>query len=70
MIKENSFTLKKAISRQYTAETTTDADYTNDLALLANTPSQAKSQLHNLEQAAGVIGFHVNANKTECICFK
>ena len=43
-IKENDFTLKKkkkAKSRRYPAETITDADYADDLALLANTcPSQ------------------------------
>ena len=43
LIKENGFTLKKARSRQYPAETMTDVDYTDDLALLANTPSQAES---------------------------
>ena len=32
---------KEAISRQYPAETITDADYADDLALLANTPTQA-----------------------------
>ena len=36
---------------------------------LANSPAQAKSQLHSLEQAAGGIGLHVNADKTEYMCF-
>ena len=31
-------------------ETITDADYTDDLELLANTPAQAKYLLHSLEQ--------------------
>ena len=35
LIKENSFILKEARSR-YLAEIITDADYTDDLALLAN----------------------------------
>ena len=39
-----------------------DADY-------ANTPTQAESLLHCLDQAAGGIGFHMNADKTEYICF-
>ena len=39
------------------------------IALLANTPTQAESLLHSLEQTAGSIGFYVNANKTEYICF-
>ena len=48
----------------------TDADYADDIALLANTPIQAISRLHSLEQAAGGINLHVNANKTENMCFK
>ena len=45
-----------------------DADYTEDIALIANTHTQAKSQLPNMEQAAG--GLHMNANKTEYMSFK
>ena len=33
------------------------------------TPAKAKSLLHSLEQASGCIGPHVNADKTEYICF-
>ena len=33
-----------------------DADYLDDLVFLANTPAQAKSLPHNLEQASGSIG--------------
>ena len=32
------------------------------IALLANSPSQAESLLHSLEQAAGGIGLQVNAD--------
>ena len=46
-----------------------DVDYTDDIALLANTPTQAESLLHSLERAASNIGLHVNADKTEYICF-
>ena len=46
-----------------------DADYADDKALLANTPTQAKSQLHSLERAAAGIGLHINAHKTEYMCF-
>ena len=42
-----------------------DADYADDIALLANTFAQAESQLHRLEKAAGGIGLQVNADKTE-----
>ena len=68
-MKENGFTLKKARSRQYPAETITNAIYADDIALLVNTPAQAKSLLHSLEQAAGSIGLHVNADKGEYMCF-
>ena len=46
-----------------------DADYADDLALLANAPAQAETLLPSLEQSAVGIGLHVNANKTEYMCF-
>ena len=71
LIKENGFTLKK--KKQ-------DADnipqklwqihYSDDLVFHANTPAQAASLLHSLEQAAGGIGLSVTTNKTEYMCFK
>ena len=39
-----------------------DANYTDDLVLLTNTPAQAESLLHTMEQAAGGIGPNENAN--------
>ena len=63
LMKENGFTFSKA-SRRYPAQTITDADYADDLTLLANTPAQAQSILHSLEWEAGGIGLHVNADKT------
>ena len=68
-MKENGFTLKKGRSRQYPAETITDANCADDIALLANTLTQAESLLHNLEHAVGSINLHVNAYKLECMCF-
>ena len=68
-IKENAFELTKERSRRYPAKTITDADYADDIALLANAPAQAEIVLHSLERAAAGIGFHVNAHKTEYICF-
>ena len=38
-------------------------------AILANTPNQAETLLHSLERAATGIGLHVNAHKTEYMCF-
>ena len=51
------------------AKTITDADYADDLALLANASTQAETLLHCLEQAAADIGLHVNAHKTEYMRF-
>ena len=47
------------------AETVTDADYADDLTLLANTPAQAKFLLHSLKKTARCIGLYVNSDKTE-----
>ena len=69
IIKENCFTLKKARIRRYLAETKADADYVDDIALLAKTPIQAESLLPRLEQTEGDIGFCVKVNKTEYMCF-
>ena len=38
-----------------------------DIALVANTPAQAKSLLHSLEQAAGGISFYVKSDKRNFI---
>ena len=45
-IKENGFELTKKRSRTYPAKTITDADYADDIAILANTPYQAEALLH------------------------
>ena len=46
-----------------------DADYANDIAILANTPNQAETLQHSLEQSAAGIGLHVKAHKTEYMCY-
>ena len=69
LMKESSFKLEKERSRRYPAQTTVDMNYADDIALLENTPAQAKSLLHSLKCAAGGIGLHVNADKTEFMCF-
>ena len=68
-IRENGFELIKKSSKRYPAKTITDVDYADDLALLANTPNQAETLLHSLEWAAPGIGLHVNAHKTEYMCY-
>ena len=68
-IRENGFELTKKRSKRYPAKTITDADYTDDLALLANTPIRAETLLLSLDWAAAGIGLHVNAHKTEYMCY-
>ena len=63
-MKDNDFKLTKEKSRRYHARTITDADYADELALLANTPAQAETLLHSLERAAAGIDLHVNVHKT------
>ena len=55
-IRENGIVLKRKRNRRYAAKTITDADYADDIALLANIPNQAKTLLHSLE------------HKTEYMC--
>ena len=56
-------------SRRYPEKTITDADYADDIAILANTPNQAETLLHSSERATAGIGLHVNAHKTEYMHF-
>ena len=69
LMEENGLTLKSTRSRQYPSKTISDTDYADDILLLANTSTQAKSLLHSLDQAVGGIDLHVNADKTEYMCF-
>ena len=45
-MKENGFPLVKERSRRYPAQTITDADNADNIALLGNTPAQTESLLH------------------------
>ena len=68
-MKDKGFKLTKERSRRYPAQTITDADYADDIALMANTPAQAETLLHSLERTAAGIGLHGDAHKTEYMCF-
>ena len=46
---KNGIKLTKERSRRYPAQTITDANYTDDIVLLANAPTQVETLLHNLE---------------------
>ena len=66
-IKDNGFELAKKRSKRYLAQTIIDADYADDIALLANTPTRAETLLHSLERAGTGISLPVNADKTEYV---
>ena len=68
-IRENDLELTKKRSRRYPAKTITDADYADDIAILANTPNQVKTLQHSLERAAAGIDLYVNAHKTDYMCY-
>ena len=48
-IRENGFELTKKRSRRYPTKTITDTNYTNDIAILANTPNQTEILQHSLK---------------------
>ena len=68
-LKENGLKLTKERSIRYPAKIITDADYADDIGLLANTPAQAETLLHSLERTATGIGLYVNAHNTEYMRF-
>ena len=68
-IRENGFELTKKRSRWYPAKTITDANYVDDITILANIPNRAETLLHSLARAAADIGLHVNTYKTEYMYF-
>ena len=72
-IDENSelgFTLQPRRSRRYPAETITDADFADDLALLADNSIDAEALLLLLEEAAQAVGLNVNYGKTNYMAFR
>ena len=54
---------------KHPAKTITDADYADDIAILANSHNQAETLRHSLEWAAAGIGLNVNEHKTEYMCY-
>ena len=65
LMKVNSLILKTR-SIRYSAKTTTDANYVDDLTLLENTPSQVKSLLHNLEQTEALVYSWTRMKQSSC----
>ena len=61
-MKDNGWKLTKGRSRRYHAQTITDADYADDIALLLNIRAQAETLLNSLERTATDIGLHFNTD--------
>ena len=55
--------------RCFPTETITNGDYADDLIYLANTPAQAESLLHSVEQAAGGFSLYEKSDKAEYMGF-
>ena len=68
-IRENGFELTKKRRQKVPRKLITDTGYADDIAILANTPNQTETLLHCLERVTAGIGLHVNAHKTEYMCY-
>ena len=68
-MKDNGFKLAKERSRRYPTQAITDADYVDDIALLANTSTQSEYLLQSPELVATGIGISINSDKTEYMYF-
>ena len=64
------FTLQPRRSRRYPATTITDADFADDLALLADNSGNTEQLLLLLEKAAEAVGLRVNYGKTNYMAFQ
>ena len=66
---ELGFTLQQRRSRRYPAKKITDADFADDLSLLADNSQNAEQLLILLESAAEAVGLMVNYTKTNFMEF-
>ena len=63
--KDLGLTLQKSRGRRYPTVTISDADYADDLALFADSCSDAEKLLHVLEEKANSVRLRVNIRKTQ-----
>ena len=66
---EYGLTLELARCGRIHTKKITDADYADDLALLSDNSYNTQKLLHILEKSAAFIGLHINATKTEYMCY-
>ena len=62
-------TLELARSRRFPTKKINDADYADDSALLSDNSNNAQKLFHILEQSIAFTALHVNATKTEYMCY-
>ena len=63
------FKLDNKRSRQHKPAIITDFDFTDDIALVTEEINQAEEFLQRVQNSAARIRLHLNADKTEFICF-
>ena len=68
-MRSNARTIELARSRRFPTKKIADTVYAEDLELLSVNSYNAQKLLHVLEQSAAFIGLHVNATKTEYMCY-
>ena len=66
-MKENGLLYQPRKSSRYPALHITDADFADDIALLADNLTNAQALLSALESAANCTGLYLNESKTECM---
>ena len=62
---EQGLTLKKKQSGRIGAQSVTDLDFADDLALLSNLVEEAQELLNRVEVSARSVGLLINGKKTE-----
>ena len=66
-INSNGITIQPRTSSRNPSKHLTDLDFADDIALLADSLGNAQNLLLSLQQAAALVGLHINEDKTEYI---
>ena len=66
-INSNGITIHPRSSSRNPSKHLTDLDFANDIALLAYSLGNTQNILLSLQQAAALVGLHINKDKTEYI---
>ena len=66
-IHDKGITIKPRMSSRHPSKHIPDLDFADDIALLADCMENAQHLLNSLEEAAALVGLHLNEGKTEFI---